>query len=147
MQLHHLIDEPLKKSIEEKAPKTVQDVWEVFKSTILENSILEHEDIRYYGVESDYSTVGNIGSYRVTFLYRVAFIVEGEEDELTQSNDIEFEKTENYESVDLEKAYLGGIFNDEYTLVEMFDMIENMETFRCLKNESLNFKIFAQNVC
>ena len=147
MQLQHIIDEPLKKNIENRTPKTVQEVCEVFKSTILESPILNHENIGYYGVESDYSIVDGKGYYRITFLYRVVSMVDGEQDEWTQSNDIEFEKVVGFDHVDLKNVYMGGIYNDEYTLVEMFDMFDRMETFDWLKNDKLKFEVYAQNVC
>lgn len=144
MRLYSIIDDPLKEELAKQYAQTVSEIWDVFKKTIKISPLLKHEHVSYYGIESDYFIEEGKGFFRITFLYRLIYTIDGDEYEQTESNDLEFERAVQPGEEKIGESYIGGIYSDEYSLAQMFELLEKMDTFVTFKNEILEYNVYAQ---
>jgi len=146
LNLYPKIELHLNKSIQGQDVKLVSDVWSVFKNSLVESSITEHENVVQYFFNLECYCLDDITYFCIVFEYRLNYEIDREEYEHSEQVACQF-RSNKIVSLEKEELHTGCEHtNDICSLEQMFTNIERWKAFQVFKNEELAFDVYAEEI-
>jgi hypothetical protein len=136
----------LNESIQSQDIKLFSDVWSVFKNSLVESSIIEHENVVQYFFNSECYRLEGITYFCIVFEYRLNYEIDHEEYEHSEQVTCQF-RSNKIVSLEKEELHTGCEYtNNICSLEQMFTNVERWKAYQVFKGEELEFDVYAEEI-